>query len=150
MASDIFFVLEQPDFVSSQCLSGELLGIKSIRSRRITKELLAVKKHSDIVLEKISEGIIEVTSEGSIFYANPTALSFFHTSEELLLGSNFAELFAGDERQRVRELLRIKSEKPKTITEESPLSLNEYQVQLKILPIGSDESTRQERAEVMR
>jgi len=45
------------------------------------------------------------------------------------------------------------------ITEESPLSLNEYQVQLKILPIGSDESTsviiindvtEQERAEVMR
>lgn len=99
----------------------------------------------------------ELTKKAKI--SPPTALSFFHTSEELLLGSNFAELFAGDERQRVRELLRIKSEKPKTITEESPLTLNEYQVQLKILPIGSDESTsiiiindvtEQERAEVMR
>ncbi|OEU67498.1 MAG: hypothetical protein BBJ57_04655 [Desulfobacterales bacterium PC51MH44] len=160
MAQNIFLVLEQPDFVSAQCLSGELLGIKSIRSRRITKELLAVKKHSDIVLEKISEGILEVTSEGRIIYANPTTLSFFHISEELLLGSDFAELFAGDERQRVRELLGITGEKPKTITEDSPLSLNEYQVHLKIIPIESDEFTsviiindvtEQERAaEVMR
>ena len=39
MAQNIFLVLEQPEFVSAQCLSGEVLGIKSIRSRRITKEL---------------------------------------------------------------------------------------------------------------
>ena len=73
-------------------------------------ELPAVKKHLNIVLEKISEGIIMITSDGKINYANATALYFFNVSEENLLGSNLAELFTGDDRQKVLKLLRQKSE----------------------------------------
>jgi len=98
-------------------------------------------KYFDVVSENIPEGIIEITSDGRILYANATALSFFNISEEFLLGSNFAELFAGDDRQRVLKLLRETGEQSKTITSDSPLSLMEHRVKLKILSINSDGST---------
>jgi len=110
--------------------------------KKMAGELPAVKKHLNIVLEKISEGIIGITSDGRINYANAAALSFFNISEENLLGSNLAEMFTGDDRQKVLKLLRETGEQPKTITSDSPLSLNEHRVTLKILPINSDELTR--------
>ena len=108
---------------------------------KIVEELSAIKKHFDIVLEKISEGILEITSDGRIVYANPKALSFFQISEKLLLGSNFAELFAGDDRLRVLNLLKTLSEKSKIIPEDFSFRLNEYQVKIKSLPVNMDEST---------
>jgi len=105
-------------------------------------ELPAVKKHLNIVLEKISEGIIGITSDGRINYTNAAALSFFNISEENLLGSNLAEMFTGDDRKKVLKLLRETGEQPKTPTSDSPLSLNEHRITLKILPINSDELTR--------
>lgn len=110
--------------------------------KKMAGELPAVKKHLNIVLEKISEGIIGITSDGRINYANAAALSFFNISEENLLGSNLAEMFTGDDRQKVLKLLRETGEQPKTPTSDSPLSLNEHRVTLKILPINSDELTR--------
>ena len=109
--------------------------------KKMAGELPAVKKHFNIVLEKISEGIIEITSDGRINYANAAALSFFNISEENLLGSNLAEMFTGDDRQKVLKLLRETGEQPKTITSDSPLSLNEHRVKPKILSINSDEHT---------
>ena len=109
--------------------------------KKMAGELPAVKKHLNIVLEKISEGIIEITSDGRINYANAAALSLFNISEENLLGSNLAEMFTGDDRQKVLKLLRETGEQPKTITSDSPLSLNEHRVKLKILSINSDELT---------
>ena len=58
-----------------------------------------------------------------------------------MLGSNFAELFAGDDRKRVLKLLRETGEHSKTITSDSPLNLMEHRVKLKILSINSDGST---------
>jgi two-component system cell cycle sensor histidine kinase/response regulator CckA len=110
--------------------------------KKMAGELPAVKKHLNIVLEKISEGIIGITSDGRINYANAAALSFFNISEENLLGSDLAEMFTGDDRQKVLKLLRETGEQPKTPTSDSPLSLNEHRVTLKILPINSDELTR--------
>ncbi len=110
--------------------------------KKMAGELPAVKKHLNIVLEKISEGIIGITSDGRINYTNAAALSFFNISEENLLGSNLAEMFTGDDRKKVLKLLRETGEQPKTPTSDSPLSLNEHRITLKILPINSDELTR--------
>lgn len=100
-----------------------------------------MKKYLNILLEKISEGIIEITSDGRIIYANAKALSFFNISEEKLLGSNLVELFAGDDRQKVFSLLSETAEQPKTLTSDLYLSLNEYWVKLNILSINNDRVT---------
>ena len=126
--------------------------------KKTAGEWLTVEKHLNIVLEKISEGVIAITFDGKIIYANATALSFFNLSEEKLLGSNLVELFAGDDCQRVLRLLRETGKQPKILTSDSSLSLNEYRVKLKILSIDNDglthliilnDVTEQERAEEM-
>jgi CheY-like chemotaxis protein len=50
----------------------------------IAKELLAVKRHFEVVLESMSEGILEVTRDTRIVYADPTALSLIGMHEEYL------------------------------------------------------------------
>ena len=107
--------------------------------KRMAGELSAVEKHFNMVLEKISEGIIEIASDGRILYANATALSFFKISEKKLLGSNLVDFFDGEDRQNVRKLLRKTGKQPTILTSDSYLSLNEYQIELKILSVDNDE-----------
>ena len=136
MTQNITAVVNQYDRLSSQRLPEQLIGTENLHLRGITEELLSVKRHFEIVLEKMSEGILEITSEGRIVYANPTALSLIDISEKNLLGSHFAKMFAEYDRQRIEELLKTMGDKPVTITEGSPVNLNVYQVTLSILPIG--------------
>jgi PAS domain S-box-containing protein/diguanylate cyclase (GGDEF)-like protein len=137
MAQHILAVLDQPELASSRFLPGEVIGIKSIHTRQITQELLAVKKHFEIILERMTQGILEITSEGRIVYTNPASLSLIHMPEEELLGSHFVELFAEDDRQRVSEILKTAGNEPKTITEESPVSMNERLLTLSIIPMDA-------------
>jgi PAS domain S-box-containing protein len=141
MAQNITSVVDQYDRLSSQHLPKPLMGIESLHPRGITEELLSVKRHFEIILEKMSEGILEITSKGRIVYANPTALSLIGMSEKELLGSHFIKLFDEDDHQRIDELLKTMGDKPVTITEDLPVNLNEYQVTLSILPINERPST---------
>jgi PAS domain S-box-containing protein len=126
--------------------------------KKMAGKLPAVEKYFNIVLEKISEGVVEIASDGRILYANATALSFFKISEEKLLGSNLVELFAGDDRQRMLRLLRETGKQPNILASDSSLNLNEYRVKLKILSVDNDglshiiilkDVTEQKRAEEM-
>ena len=45
MTQHILAAIEQPEVFSSRCKSGEVIGIENLCPRRITKELLYVKKH---------------------------------------------------------------------------------------------------------
>ena len=136
MAQHILDVLDRPDLAASRCLSGEVIGIEEIYPRRITKELLAVKKHFNIVLERMSQGIVEITSEGRVVYANPAAVSLLSIPEEKLLGSILVELLPEDGRRRMGDLLETASGRTRSITEESLVSLNGHQFTLDILPLA--------------
>jgi PAS domain S-box-containing protein len=106
--------------------------------KKTAGELPAVEKHFNRILEKISEGVIEITSDGRILYANATALSFFKISEEKLMGSNLVEWFAGDNRQRLLELLSETGEQANILTSNSSLNLNEYRIEIKILSADNE------------
>ncbi len=138
MAQNVLAILDQPDLASSEILSEEVVGIKSIYPRGITEELLTAKRHFEIILERMSEGILEINSEGRVVYANPFALSLINIPEEKLLGSHFFDVFSGNDRQRVCDLMEITDDKPKTITEDSPLRLNRNKVALNILSLDKD------------
>ena len=141
MAQDILAALDQIDLVLSQRLSRDLVGIRSTSLRGITKELLSVKRHFEIILESMSEGILEITGDGRIVYANPSAISLVNMPEKKLLASNFVEIFSKDDRRRIGELLNSINHKPQAITDELPVSLEGHQVTLEILPIGEDMSS---------
>ena len=54
MAQNILWVLDHPDEAHLRCLSGAVIGIKQVFPRRITMELLMVKKHFEVLLETLS------------------------------------------------------------------------------------------------
>ncbi len=141
MARDILSVINQLGLVSSPGLSGRVISIKEGLSRKVAEELLSVKRHFEIILEKMSEGIMEINAEGRILYANPTAISLINIPEEQLLGAEFLKLLTEYEGQRVSELLKTPDDKPKRIGSDTPVNMRGYQVTLDILPMEGDDAT---------
>ena len=135
MAGHIAEIMDELCLASLTGLPGETIGAADIYSRNITQELLSIKNHYEIVLGKISEGVLEITSGGRIVYANSMALSIIGMPEEKLLGCYFIELFADRDRHRVAGLMKTLGDKPQIITEDLPLRLNGHQVTLHILPV---------------
>ena len=141
MAEHILYVLKNPDRAASECSKGKMIGFETIFSRGVTKELLSVKKHFELILETMSEGVMEITSEGRILYANPTVLSMVEIPEEQLLGAHFGELFAPDEKGMIEDVLVPIGQDPETINAGLPVNLNDRQVTVDFLPIKDEKNT---------
>ncbi|MBT3311791.1 MAG: response regulator [Desulfobacteraceae bacterium] len=140
MSEHITTALEEPEITSERCLSGEILGLEGVYPRGITEELLSVKKHFEVILDKMSDGIIEVNPERRVIYANSAIYSMIDIPEKNLLGTNFVDLFSGDEHKRVCDLMVKIDERTKKITKNSPLRLNEYYITLDIIPLDKDKN----------
>ncbi|MBL7216191.1 MAG: diguanylate cyclase [Desulfobacteraceae bacterium] len=139
-AQHIFAVIDQQDAIPSQRFEGKILGIENVYPRRVTKELLGVKKHFERILEEISEGILELTHDGRVLYANPAALSLIPMFEGEFIGSHFAAIFGPEEQERIEKLVNAGADEPKANPEDTPIRLNGYLVTLQILPMGGDKS----------
>jgi len=135
MSQNILSVLHQLESVPTTHQLKKVFGRENIYSREITKELLSSKKHYEVILNNMSEGILELTPEGRIVYANPMALSLIDISEEKLLSMPFIDLFLGDDRKRLEEILSNIGTNPYTISEGSPITLNDKYISLSIIPI---------------
>ena len=136
----ILAAIGQPEAFSSRCKSGEVIGIENVYPRRVTKELLSVKKHFEVIIDKISEGILEFGPKGRVLYANPAALSIIALPEEQLLGRNFAELFPAPRRQKILTLFESLDKGTGTIGQESPMTLNARLLTMDIVPVEKDGS----------
>ena len=141
MAKHIVETVDELGLTSLSGLLGKTIGVPGIYSRNITKELLSIKDHLQTILGKISDGVLEITSEGRIVYANSVALSIIEIPEERLLGFHFIDLFADDDRHRVAELMKPSGDKPQITTEEFSLLLNGHQVTLQFSPIDGYAAT---------
>ncbi len=139
MRQYVLRALGQSDQETPGGLAGEIIGVEGVQGREITRELLSVKRHFEVILESMTEGILGITPEARIVCANATAIALSGMPEEKLLGSKFIELFCETERQRIEEALEAMDTKSQTITEEFPVNLNGKQVALNVLPIDSDE-----------
>ncbi len=140
MGQHILAVLEQLDLGNTRDLLGKVIGREDIHKREITKELLSSRSHFEAILSNMSEGILELTLEGRIVYANPVAISLLGAPEEKLLASPFIELFHETHRKRVKDLLDVLGDTPQTIADDSPVRLNGKQVSLSILPVKNKEN----------
>ena len=88
-------------------------GLEDVYARNITKELLSIKHHFQVVLESMSEGVVEVVDDGRIVFANPVAISLIGVPQEEMLGTFFIRLFKKPDRQRIEEMLNaLRSESP--------------------------------------
>jgi len=140
MSQHILETLANPELASSRSRSGKVIGVENIFARGMTSELLAVKDHLDTVLQQMAQGVLEVSSEGWIVYANPAALSLICIPEKELLGSDFITLFAQRDHARLYGLLKKPDDNP-FITYDSPVRLNGHEVTLDIRPLAGNKDT---------
>jgi PAS domain S-box-containing protein len=137
MAKHVLAALEQVDQKNGILYPRKTIGIEDVYARNITTELLSVKKHFEVILNSMAEGILEITPEGKIVYTNPKAISLINRTEDQLLSSDFTDLFLEPDRQRIKEpLIEIHlSSQPIAVNVNGPLMLNGKQVSLHLLPV---------------
>jgi two-component system, cell cycle sensor histidine kinase and response regulator CckA len=138
MSKHILTALNELERKTSKVFAKEVMGAKNIHFRTITKELLSSQKHFETILEGMSEGILELTSEARIVYCNPVATSLLGLPEEKLLASDFTELFKENDGIRIRKFLNTPEHNSKTIAENSPVAFNGKQLSMKILPVEDE------------
>jgi len=139
MSKHILQVLDQLDKKGVVSKGEEYVGAEDISARTITKELLSAKRHFELILENITEGILELNQEGKIIYLNRSAAALAGAMEEALLSKDFIELFGKPDRPKVEKLLKTVQENGEPIHEKSPLRLNQKQILMDILPVKDED-----------
>jgi PAS domain S-box-containing protein len=112
-----------------------VVGIENVYQREITKELLSSRKHFEVVLGNITEGIVECTAAGRIVYVNAAGATILGAREEKILAADFFDFFAGNTREEVAKDFAGLGERPIVLGEESLLLLKGRRVALILLPI---------------
>jgi len=135
MAKHVLAALEQVDQKNGVLHPPKTIGIEDVYARNITTELLSVKKHFEVILNSMAEGILEITPEGKLVYANPKAISLINRTEDQLLSSDFTDLFLESDRQRIKDHLMEIHRTSQPIAVNGPLTFNEKQVSLHLLPV---------------
>src|SRR4030043_1670600 len=135
MAKHVLAALEQVDQKNGVLYPPKTIGIEDVYARNITTELLSVKKHFEVILNGMAEGILEITPEGKIVYTNPKAISLINRTEDQLLSSDFIDLFLESDRQRIKDHLTEIHRTSQPIAVNGPLTLNEKPVSLHLLPV---------------
>jgi two-component system, cell cycle sensor histidine kinase and response regulator CckA len=118
-------------------LADRIWGREDVVWREITHELLDSRHHFEIILCNMSEGILELTGDTRIVYANPAVLKVVDSTEERLLGKRLEELFSGKDRSKVTALLDRCSQETAQTPENHPLSLGGRLVSLEIIPVAA-------------
>lgn len=132
MAEHIETVLDDSSF--SAIAPGSILGMDDISPRDITGELLHTRRHLEIIMEHMSEGILEMSPEGRIVLANPSLARLTGKCELELLGKNVKELFAGKDGLPFQDMLE-KALASKTKTEPGFMVLGESTLKVELFPL---------------
>ncbi|HIJ20788.1 MAG TPA: response regulator, partial [Deltaproteobacteria bacterium] len=139
MSEHVLNVLSEPKRDALLDRAGEILGLESIYPRSVAKELWRSKRHFEVILDHMSEGMLELTSDRRIVYVNPSTISLTGMVEERILGTDFINLFHESHKQSVREVVEAIDDRPLKIHEIFPLLVNCKQVSLYILPVRDED-----------
>ena len=135
MAEHILKVLDHSDLGRAHGLQGKIIGIEDIYRREITQELLTSKKHYETTLDNMSEGVLKLSQEAKIVYANHSAISIIGIPEEIMMSLNFTKLFHASDHQTIKDLLENAANEQRQITLNSAVELNNRPVSLKFIPV---------------
>ncbi len=141
LAADIRHLLHR---ISEPSRHGDRFTYESVRCkpRTVTKELLSENRHLELLLDRLSEAILEVMPDGRIVHANRAATRFTGVPEEQLLGIPIQSIFAEKDRNRVESFFKKSNEHPDKISEDPLPQLNGLEVSLEIIPILNNENKK--------
>jgi PAS domain S-box-containing protein/putative nucleotidyltransferase with HDIG domain len=139
MSEQILNVLDRVNKKVPDDTTKKTIGLEDVRTRKINKELLSFRRHSEAILNNLSEGILELNLNNKVIYANHFAHLITDISEEDLLGSYFTELFEDPHQMRVKAMIDLIDKGPQKISEDLPVMLKGKMVSLSILPVNDEE-----------
>jgi len=133
-------VVQNPEASRKHCAAGNIIGLQDVYPRLITKELLDSKKHFQLLLDRMSEGILEVNVEKRVVFVNPAAQAMLDKSRDAILGQELTALFPPDQAPMVEQLINGNGGRGKSGAPELLISLGARFVNLKVVPLQSQES----------
>jgi two-component system cell cycle sensor histidine kinase/response regulator CckA len=139
MGEHILATLDQLERKTSEELAQKIRGIKNLYPREITRELLSINRHFEVILDSMSEGILEITPEKRIVYANPAAIPLVGIPEERLLGKTLSNILTSPDDEIIERLLASMNDAPRTVTQEVILGSSKIPVLLHVVPLDGEE-----------
>lgn len=138
-AKHIATILDQLHLKDLSELPKNILGNDEVFQRQVTKELLSVNRHTEIIFNNMFEGVIEFTKETKIIYISSTASSLIGIPEEKLLSTNFIEIFPPDQRGKIQTLLDNFNSSAGVTNENFQTALDGRHIELRLFPIQDNE-----------
>lgn len=124
--------------------NGSIEGLDGLYPREVTKELLISKKHREVILARMAEGVVELNHQGRIVMANSAALALFDLPEAHVLGAALAQLLPEAGRERVNQWLEQVAGAgdftPLVFAYDDPILLGDRQVTFNLAPVPEDET----------
>jgi len=130
--------LRDPQAAARYCASGNIIGLDAVVPRGITQELLASKKHFHLLLGKMEEGILEISTNRRIVFCNPAALDIIGTIEQYLLGRPFLEIFQREDQTKIGELMTRAATSGEAIGTDVPIVVNDHILNLTLVPLETN------------
>jgi two-component system cell cycle sensor histidine kinase/response regulator CckA len=140
MARRVLAAIEESAPEASDASRDQPTALDDSHLREVTKELLSVKRHLEVIMMSISEGMLELNDDFRVVYANPSALSIFGIPEEKLLGAPFPNLFDEHGAERVKEILKKQAASVDHARQKSVFKLDGKEVTVNISPIQDQEN----------
>lgn len=116
-------------------IKGRIYGAENLQEREISRELLASTRHYEKILDKMSEGLLELTDQEKVIFANPAAQEIVGVEEERLLSADFQGFFSERGWKKVWEGIQKAKHKNREIDTESEIRFNRNRVSLKLIPV---------------
>ena len=142
VAEHVLAVLETIGQGQVETLATRVHGIDDLHRRHVTQELLLYKKHLDTIMGVMSQGVLELTSEGQIISANPAAAAMAGMTEDHMFGLDLPSLVAPPDKSRIRDLITRAQTAPQQQSGNLSIGINGTQVTLDIFPIKENDEKR--------
>jgi len=124
--------------------NGKIQGLEGLYPREVTSELLVSKRHREVILKRMTEGVVELNHEGRIVMANAAAVALFVQLEAQVLGSHLVHLLPEPARGQISvwmgQLDVAASFVPLVFSYDEPIPMGERQVTLNLVPVAEDET----------
>jgi len=85
----------------------DFVSLNKFQPRPIVGELLLDRKHTEMVIQRMGEGVVEVDIKGRIIWINPAALEIFNKSEGQLIGTQIIDLMAINKDTELKDIINI-------------------------------------------
>ncbi len=130
-------VLTDPVGAAKYCAAGNIIGMEDVYPRLITKELLDSRKHFELLLDKMSEGILELNEDNRVVLVNPTAEKILDQSSNSMLGCLLGDLLPRSQNIIVDRLLREKSQSQTQGLSTGLIEISHQFITIKVVPLMS-------------